>query len=152
MTARVSALVGEEVEPCYNFFSMYWAMGICPVHMDAPQAKWTVDICIDQSDIWPIHFSRILPWPEPKDSYPDDWQAQIKSDPTLGFQSFELHPGNAIIFSGSSQYHYRDRIKNEAGKGFCNLIFLHYVPKGTNVFTDPENWAEYFGVPELKFK
>ena len=31
--------------------------------MDAPDAKWTLDLCNEQSDAWPIHFSRIMPWP-----------------------------------------------------------------------------------------
>lgn len=153
MTAKVSSLVGEEVEPCYNFLSLYWAMGVCPVHMDAPQAKWTVDICIDQSDIWPIHFSKIIPWPDPPEEMSETWQEDIKNDPDLGFRSYELKPRNAIIFSGSSQYHYRDRITGVApGKNaFCNLVFLHYVPKGTNAYSKPDDWAEYFGVPELVF-
>ncbi|MES2606530.1 MAG: hypothetical protein V4603_16465, partial [Pseudomonadota bacterium] len=39
-TALVSELAGEEVEPLYNFLSMYTKLGHCPLHMDAPQAKW----------------------------------------------------------------------------------------------------------------
>lgn len=153
MAERVGALVGEEVEPCYNFLSMYWAMGVCPIHMDAPQAKWTVDLCIDQSDIWPIHFSRVVPWPEPETGFSENWQEDLKNDPDLGFRPYELTPGKAIIFSGSSQYHYRDRITGTAPNkdAFCNLVFLHYVPKGTSAYTDPNDWAGYFGVPELVF-
>lgn len=61
LTERVSELVGEAVEPCYNFLSLYSQMGICELHLDAPSAKWTLDICVDQSDPWPIHFSQIVP-------------------------------------------------------------------------------------------
>ncbi|WP_420326835.1 hypothetical protein [Mameliella sp.] len=154
MADRIGELVGEEVEPCYNFLSMYWAMGVCPIHMDAPLAKWTVDICIEQTDVWPIHFSRIVPWPEPLDKISETWEEDLKNDPDLDYRSFELQPGNAIIFSGSSQFHYRDRITGAVpGKdAFCNLVFLHYVPKGTAAYVDPKDWAEYFGVPELVFE
>ncbi len=34
----VSDIVGERVESGYNFLSLYTNMGVCPVHMDAPQA------------------------------------------------------------------------------------------------------------------
>jgi hypothetical protein len=59
LVARVSDLVGEEVEPSYNFLSLYTRMGIFEPHLDAPSAKWTLDICIDQSEPWPIYFSQI---------------------------------------------------------------------------------------------
>jgi hypothetical protein len=37
----VSEAVGEPVEASYNFVSLYKKVGVCPVHMDAPHAKWT---------------------------------------------------------------------------------------------------------------
>jgi hypothetical protein len=53
----VSEAAGEPVEASYNFVSLYKQVGVCPVHMDAPQAKWTLDLCIEQSAPWPIHLS-----------------------------------------------------------------------------------------------
>lgn len=54
ITAQVGELVSEEVEPSYNFLSLYYNMGVCEVHMDAPEAKYTVDLLIEQTVDWPI--------------------------------------------------------------------------------------------------
>ena len=148
MTALVSQLAGEEVEPLYNFLSMYTKLGHCPLHMDAPQAKWTLDICINQSKPWDIHFSQILPWPE--QGVPEkDWQKSILSDPANHFSTFALKPGEAILFSGSSQWHYRKPLPNRGGTAFCDLLFLHYIPKGTAALANEDQWPEHFGIPEL---
>ena len=149
LTDRVSEWVGEVVEPCYNFLSLYTRMGICEPHMDAPSAKWTLDICIEQSEPWPIHFSQIVPWPEQSLELGEDWQQAIKNDPALTFESKVLEPGNAILFAGSSQWHYRDALPQSANRGFCNLLFFHYIPKGCSDIVKPKNWARLFNIPEL---
>lgn len=149
LAPKIGALVGEEVEPCYNFLSLYSNIGVCPMHMDTPQAKWTVDICIDQSFEWPIYFSPVMEWPTPNDNFSDGWEERLLNDVKVPFESQTLQPGNAIVFAGSSQFHYRDRIFRGNKDDFCNLVFLHYVPKGTLELVEPENWATIFEVPEL---
>lgn len=149
LTEWVSECVQEEVEPCYNFLSLYNNLGVCKIHMDAPSAKWTLDVCIDQSEIWPIHFSQTIPWPEDFQYEGTDWEERIKTDPANTFRSYELTPGNGIIFSGSSQWHYRDRIVRAARENFCHLVFLHYIPKGTQALRSPKKWASHFNIPEL---
>lgn len=124
---------GEELEPSYNFLSLYTSRGVCAPHMDAPSAKYTLDLCIDQSDPWPIHISQVVPWPEDWDDPGDDWAERIRSSPDLEFQSYVLEPGQAIFFAGSSQWHYRD-VYQTADDGICHLIFLHFIPKGTREF------------------
>ena len=145
-----SEAAGEPLEPSYNFISFYREMGVCPVHMDAPNAKWTLDVCIRQSEPWPIHLSQVVPWPEAAD-YGEDWEASIRRDPSLRWDSHSLEPGGAILFSGSSQWHYRDpqpRDDSNGEKQFCDLVFFHFVPKGTTAL-EPHTWASQFGVPEL---
>lgn len=149
LTELVSQAAGEAVEPSYNFLSLYTKMGICEPHLDAPSAKWTLDICIDQSEPWPIYLSQIVPWPEESADLGEDWQASIKADPQLNFSPEVLMPGDAILFSGSSQWHYRDALPPGEGKRFCDLLFLHYIPKGTGEIVRPGNWARHFGIPEL---
>lgn len=146
---RVSDLAGEEVEPSYNFLSMYTKMGVCEPHLDAPSAKWTLDICIDQSEPWPIYFSQILPWPEERVKLGDDWQSEIKAKADLAFEAQVLMPGNAILFSGSSQWHYRNALPASDGRRFCDLLFFHFIPKGAAEIVQPKNWPSYFGIPEL---
>lgn len=149
MVDMVSEQAGEAVEPHYNFLSLYTRMGICEPHMDSPGAKWTLDICIDQSERWPIHFSQIVPWPEHRGDSSEDWQQSIKNSQHLKFETKDLDPGKAILFSGSSQWHYRDAIPQADNRGFCNLLFFHFIPEGTKEIIRPRNWAHIFGIPEL---
>lgn len=51
------------------------------------------------------------------------------SPPEMKFQAHLLVPGDALFFSGSSQWQYRDR--HPGGEGaFCNLILFHFAPRG----------------------
>lgn len=138
LAALVSDLAGEPVEPTYNFLSMYGAPGVCEPHVDAPCAKWTLDICIDQSAPWPLWISQVVPWPE-------TGAAPGKESPELRFTAYTLQPGQAVLFSGSSQWHYRDPMPPGAGRRFCDLLFLHYVPAGTRDASRPQAWAQLFG-------
>lgn len=149
VTEMVSRLAGEPLESSYNFLSMYTKRGHCPAHMDAPQAKWTLDICINQSEPWDIHFSQVVPWPE-EGIEEADWQEQILADRNNQFSTFALSPGEAILFSGSSQWHYRMPLPDSNGKGFCDLLFFHFIPVGTGNITHEENWPALFGLPELE--
>ena len=146
----VSEAAGEAVEASYNFVSLYKKAGVCAVHMDAPQAKWTLDLCIEQSAPWPIHLSQVVPWPEGLTlKEDDDWQRAIKESPDYKFTSYNLEPGEALIFSGSSQWHYRDPLQLDGKEHFCSLVFFHFVPKGMLETVRPKNWARLFSIPEL---
>jgi hypothetical protein len=149
----VSEAVGEAVEPAYNFLSLYGHRGVCPPHLDSPEAKWTVDLCLAQDRPWPLFVSQVCPWPEGdlvddgRDE--DDWQRAIKQSPALRFTGYPLEPGQALLFSGSSQWHYRDPIEHADHRTYCQLLFLHFIPAGTAPLLRPGNWARVFGVPEL---
>ena len=145
----VSELAGEIVEPCYNFLSLYSQFGVCEPHMDTPRAKWTLDLCIEQTNVWPIHFSQIVPWPEQFAYQGEDWQASVKQSPDLQFTSYSLQPNEAVLFSGSSQWHYRDALTDFESGGFCNLVFFHYLPEGMRELATPRSWPKMFGIPEL---
>jgi hypothetical protein len=130
ITDQVSELVKEEVEASYNFLSLYKNLGVCKVHMDAPEAKYTVDLCIEQSTDWKIYISQRQDWAEDIELDEKNWQRQILNNPANHFQEYALKPGNGIIFSGSSQWHYRNRIFEFHKEHFCHLIFFHFFPKG----------------------
>ncbi len=151
ITPLVSAAAGEPVEASYNFLSLYSATGVCPVHLDSPQSKWTLDFCIDQSVAWPIYFSRPLAWSDIEAQHwtDENWAEDIKSSATANFKSYSLEPGQAILFSGSSQWHYRDPMPTSDRKASCDLLFFHFIPQGTSELVNPRNWASLFGIPEL---
>lgn len=145
LTPLVCELAGEAVEPCYNFLSLYRGDGRCPPHLDAPSAKWTLDVCLAQSGAWPIRLGPVLPWP-------DAVQAAALPHPItpgdlpVDFCEHVMQPNAAILFSGSAQWHYRDAIPDG---GFCHLAFLHYHPAGCADLVDPRRWASFFDLPEL---
>lgn len=145
----VSEQVKEEVEISYNFLSLYSNLGVCPMHLDSPTAKWTLDVCIDQSTDWPIYISNVRPWPDYQKYSGEDWQTKILEDPENLFQPYLLKPGDGIIFSGSSQYHYRDRIYTGKKNDYCNLMFFHFIPKGSKKWILPKDWPESFGIENL---
>ena len=140
----VSDLVSEPIESAYNFLSLYNNLGKCDVHMDAPLAKWTLDLCIDQSTEWPIYFTKTQDWPVDFNFEGDYWGAGIKF--MNEFEKVVLHPGEAAIFSGSSQWHYRDAIP-EGKNQFCHLLFFHFIPKGTRKLSNPRTWNERYQIP-----
>lgn len=142
---RMSALVGRDLEPGYNFLSLYGGAGRCDPHMDEPGSMFTLDYCIDQSHDWPIWFSKVVDWPTVETMR--NWDAQaIRTDPALEFRPHLLKPGQALLFNGSSQWHYRDAI---SPGGFCNLLFFHYYPVGCKSLIWPHLWPERFDIPEL---
>lgn len=151
ITPMVSDLVGEEVEPSYNFLSLYSELGVCEPHLDSPEAKWTLDICLDQSRSWPIQISQVAPWPEAGASPDEDWRANVRADPALRFTSHSLSPGGGVVFSGSSQWHYRDILPGAGDGDYCHLLFLHFVPAGARDIVRPRRWPEIFGMPELSW-
>lgn len=159
LTDFVSTAAGEPVDANYNFLSLYSSLGVCPVHMDSPEAKWTLDLCLNQTEPWPIYFSDVQPWPEldphatPDAETPmwlgDDWERAIKRSPSMGFEAHVMEPGQAIMFSGSSQWHYRDAMPARSTRSSCDLLFFHFIPRGTRKLVKSANWAEMFDVPEL---
>ena len=82
-------------------------------------------------------------WPEA------GWEQAIKESPALHFTPHTLQPGEAVVFSGSSQWHYRDAIPDTGTGQFCDLLFFHFIPKGSAELVKPENWARIFGIPGL---
>ena len=97
----VSDICGQKLKPTYNFLSMYGPEGVCPLHTDRPQCQFTVDLCVDQDSTWPI--------------YVDD-------------KPYLLEPGQALIYSGTGQPHYRKPMAEDSKAKFCNLVFFHFAP------------------------
>jgi hypothetical protein len=147
----VSEAAGEPVEAAYNFLSLYGTRGVCAPHLDSPQSKWTLDLCVSQSAPWPIYLSEVHSWPdlEAEAQPEEDWEVKVKRSPSIRFTPYSLQPGQAIVFSGSSQWHYRDAIPIANGRQFCDLLFFHFIPQGSAALLKSQNWARLFGIPEL---
>jgi len=148
LTSRVSELVGEPVSPAYNFLSLYRAAGRCDPHLDQPLSKWTLDICVEQSVEWPIYFSQVVDWPT-GDLPGERSIEELRRDPSLHFDQAVLSPNEGVIFSGSSQWHFREPMPGGRSE-FCHLLFFHYLPCGAEPLADPKQWATHFSIPELE--
>ncbi|GAA0267009.1 hypothetical protein GCM10009127_03280 [Alteraurantiacibacter aestuarii] len=143
---RVSELAGQEVEAGYNFLSLYGNAGRCEPHMDEPVSMYTLDYCIDQEGDWPIYFSRVVDWPGAAEL--QNWNPEeVLRDPSMDFRAEVIQPNEAILFAGSSQWHYR---KAMPPGGYCNLLFFHYFPAGCSDLITPTGWARYFDIPEME--
>ena len=151
LAETVAQACGEPVVPCYTFLALYTRSGRCEPHMDTPHAKWTLDLCVDTNVDWPIHFSPVVPWPSPATAWDGDWQARVRDDPRHAPRSVTLHPGEAVVFGGSSQWHWRDPMPpaRDGGVPYCTLLFFHFLPRGTEAIVEPGNWPALLGVPEL---
>lgn len=78
-----SHIFGEPVKPSYCFLSMYGKNGICPIHTDRPQCKYSIDYCIDTDCEWPIFINN---------------------------EAFVSKPNHAVCLSGTDDPHYRNKI------------------------------------------
>ena len=118
-TPLVQKITRKRLKPSYNFLAFYSENdGICPVHLDREQCFVTLDICLSQNHIWPLFVNSIEYSIDQMSSV--EQRDQIKSSST----KYELSPGDALIYFGTKQPHWRERIT----KGnFCNLIFFHFV-------------------------
>ncbi|MEP4147157.1 MAG: hypothetical protein ABJL54_08030 [Halioglobus sp.] len=150
LTGMVSDRVNEELIPSYNFVSLYNNLGVCEVHMDAPTSKWTLDLCIECSDPWPIYLSQCVSWPESFVQEQENWADQIILDPAIRMEKFILIDNQAALFSGSNQWHYRERMPRIRRENFCHLVFFQYVPIGCKDIINPNQWWEVFNIPQLK--
>jgi hypothetical protein len=146
---RVEAFAGEPLASRYNFLSLYGAGGVCAPHLDAPEAKWTLDLCIDCDPPWPISFSRVRPWPHPGE-WGTDWAERITGDGSMGFREHTMRPGQAVVFSGSAQWHFRRRMPSERPDACCDLVFFHFTPTRSREWAAPRNWPRLLGFPELE--
>ena len=124
---------GEAVKPSYSFLSMYKDNGICPLHIDRPQCRYTIDYLIrqDQQEPWPIkigdHMSdeerdRLM---EANQSHPTEDEEIEKRIAMENWHTVMLEPNDAVMYSGTHSWHYRpNRLA-----GSADLVFFHFVPE-----------------------
>lgn len=86
----------KKLKPTYAFLSLYKEKGYCRPHVDDNKCEWTLDVCINQDQVWPLF---------------------IENKPFL------LEENHGLIYSGTDQVHWRRRIHEN---GFCHLIFFHF--------------------------
>jgi hypothetical protein len=131
LTDYASDLFGEKVKPSYVFLSLYDKGGQCPLHIDRPQCRYTIDYLIrqEQPDPWPIAIGpqmtdkQVAKIGASHPQTPDERQAVIDA---VDWTVCNLQPNDAVCYSGTNAWHYRP----EPSKGTADLAFFHFVPEG----------------------
>lgn len=126
-----SDLFGEKVKPSYSFLSLYDKGGQCPLHIDRPQCRYTIDYLIrqEQSAPWPIAIGSQMTDKELakiEQTHPttdEERQALIDG---VDWTVCELAPNDAVCYSGTNAWHYRPTKSD----GSADLVFFHFVPEG----------------------
>lgn len=96
ITPLVEKILQRRLTPTYSYLSMYGESGICPPHRDKSECQWTLDLCVKQDKSWPLFVENC---------------------------SFFMEENEALIYSGTDQLHWRDKIHTG---GFCDLVFFHF--------------------------
>lgn len=126
-----STIFGEKVKPSYSFLSLYDKDGQCPLHLDRPQCRYTIDYLIrqEQEHPWPIHIGPSMSNKElktiskPHPSTEEERDAVIAS---VDWTACDLLPNDAVCYSGTHAWHYRPT----RAEGSVDLVFWHFVPEG----------------------
>lgn len=128
LTDFASELFGEPVKPSYVGLSMYNGQGVCPLHIDRPQCRYTIDWLIRDTmpERWPIYVSEQLTQQQRDLSpgHPEDAESIQAVKDTQVWHQVDKEPNDAVAFSGTHSWHYRDPIPG----GTADLAFFHFVP------------------------
>lgn len=125
-----SDLFGEKVKPSYVFLSMYDKGGQCPLHIDRPQCRYTIDYLIrqEQEKPWPIAVGPQMPDKELSKiqiTHPQTVEERQAIIDSVDWTTANLRPNDAVCYSGTNAWHYRP----EPSKGTADLVFFHFVPE-----------------------
>lgn len=124
-----SDLFCEKVKPSYAFLSMYEPGGGCPLHVDRPQCRYTIDYLIqqEQTEPWPICISDTISDSD-RDGiligHPETDEDVTTIKNSQNWHECLLEPNDAVCYSGTHAWHYRPTLT----VGKVDLAFFHFVP------------------------
>ena len=107
LTAVVSAIVGEPVQPSFSFVSCYESGACLEKHIDREQCEYTISLCVD-----------FVPEPRTVTRWP------LWIDAALGPVAIQQELGDALLFRGRDLPHYRDTLTEGASS---TSVFFHFV-------------------------
>lgn len=131
LTEFASEQFGEPLKPSYSFLSMYDDNGICPLHIDRPQCRYTIDYLIQQhrAEPWPLRIGQAMT-DEQRQALDESGAGHPQTDDEIAeriaaetWTDVLLEPNDAVLYSGTHQWHYRP----ERLKGRADLVFFHFV-------------------------
>lgn len=111
MLPEMEARTGLSLSPTYGYLRVYGAGESLDYHSDRPSCEISASITLGRSspNPWPL-------WIE----NPDD-----KTDQ----RSFDLEPGDAVIYRGCEVPHWREKFQPSEEDDWQCQVFLHYVDR-----------------------
>jgi len=109
---EVSNLIEESVLPTYSFCIIYGPESQLIRHLDRPACEISLTVHLGGDTKWPIFIKK----------------------PSGEEISFELNPGDAVVYLGCTAEHWREKFTGQ----YYSQVFLHYVRSN-----GPNAWA-YF--------
>jgi len=107
----VSAIVGEDLMPSYNYLSLYLGGADLPKHIDREQCAYNCSIVFDMYD---ENRNDVDPWPI------------YLQTPARKTVAVRLNIGDGVIYRGSKLAHWRDPLPANQNAVVC---FYHFVDK-----------------------
>ena len=112
---------------------MYDEGGRCPLHVDRPQCRYTIDYLIQQesTDPWPINIGRQMTDEQRNQLQITHPQTDVEKQTIIETEEWTtclLQPNDAVCYSGTNAWHYR----STASLGTADLAFFHFVPEKFN--------------------
>lgn len=103
----VLQVVRQPIMPSYTYFTHYVHGATLPSHVDRPQCKYTLSLCLD----FPDSAKRRAPWPLCLHSGPSE------------VVELNLRRGQAVLYRGCNIRHSRPRLE----EAFLKSLLIHYV-------------------------
>jgi hypothetical protein len=110
LTAAMSAVAGQPVEPAFSYLLSYEAGAALAPHKDRAQAEFSISLQIDHA---------------PAPAGPTGWPLWFEFDDGRRFAA-DLAIGDAVLYHGRSVRHHREALP--AGER-STILVLEYVPR-----------------------
>ena len=102
----MSEITQKKLTPTYSFFRIYDYLDELEPHVDRPSCEYSVTINVFSKKIWPIFM-------------------QDRNKPDTKPSSFDLSPGDAVVYKACNVSHWREKMINK--DNFTVQFTLHYV-------------------------
>lgn len=106
LASILNTVLPKKIKPTYTWVMEYFPGAILRKHVDKPQCRWNVSLCIENKN-------GNNPWP-------------LFIEHNKQINVIALHPGDAVFYSGTKSPHWRNELVDKNTTTFC---LLHYVSK-----------------------
>jgi len=119
LTPAVSAIVGRELLPTYDYFRVYRRGDVCRVHFDRQSCEHSLSLTLGYSDgrPWPLELGRTRQ--DPSSRVDEDFGEEA-------FSSLEMKVGDAVLYQG---VHHRHGRVTPNPNAWSAHLFLHWVDR-----------------------